>query len=121
MVTGGSSVQERGREALRWVIADRLRIFTVLAVGALAGMGLCLLVPHWFFKVMGTMLAFVAAALGILALGTWWASREGLTDRTSPWDVTPDEGADLEDVFKGFQGIRDEAMHSSRDHDGSQG
>lgn len=110
---------EHTREAVGWLTADRLRIFAVSTVAALIGTALCILVPHWFFSgVLSIILAFAAATLGFLTITTWWASREGLTDRSSVWDTAPDRGVGLADVLPGFQAIREEAPPPSRDDDG---
>lgn len=117
--TGQTTIGQRGRadaarqtatDVREWVAADRIRLFGSAAGAAVVLMVICLLVPHWIFSVLlAGALAVIAAVLGLLAVGTWWAARRGaVSDTTDLWDSAREDTATVDDLFDGFSGFTED-------------
>lgn len=115
----GSGVAESARRAVgdvrHWVGTDRIRLFGSAAGAAFVLMIICLLLPHWIFSVLfAGMLAIIAAVLGVLAVGTWFAARRGgVSDTTDLWDSAGPDTATVDDLFTGFSGFTEDGRRST--------
>lgn len=91
---------------MEWVTAGRVRLLGTAAGVLLVLALICLLIGGLLFDALAGLLAFVAAASGVVAVLTWASERRGDTTATDLWDHDTSSADRPEDVFRGFSGFR---------------
>lgn len=107
----GDAAAQAVEQAVEWVETDRIRLFGTGAAISAVLMLICLLLPMGLLSlVAGGVLAMFAAILGLLALGTWVAAKNGraASDPTDLWDRDEADVETADDLFTGFSGFTED-------------